>query len=128
MEEILNGVSWPGVVIGAIVAFLLCWLWFSPRLFGKGWAEGVGADPDSASEMPLGAMATQAAGLFLMSWFVGVTAVSNQLLTVILGTVAFAVLSYAGGMFSKKNGYARGVEAGYLISALAIMIISQAIF
>ncbi|MEM7024185.1 MAG: hypothetical protein AAF637_16585 [Pseudomonadota bacterium] len=82
----------------------------------------------AASEMPVGAMVSQGIGLLLMSWFVGVTAVSNALFTVILGTVAFTVLAYSGGMFSKKSGYARNVEAGYWLVSLVIMIICQGIF
>ncbi|MEJ6500328.1 MAG: hypothetical protein QNL16_04010 [Rhodobacterales bacterium] len=39
MMEITSGVSWSGVVAGAVASFLLGWLWFSPMLFGKKWAE-----------------------------------------------------------------------------------------
>lgn len=128
MAEIITGVSWMGVIAGAVVAFLVGWLWYSPKMFGTKWAEGVGVDLGAASEMPVGAMVAQIIGLFLMSWFVGVTAASNLLLTVILGTVAFTVMAYAGGMFGRKSKYARGVDAGYWIVALVIMIISQGIF
>lgn len=128
MAEILTGVSWAGVFVGAIVAFLLGWLWYSPKLFGTKWAQGVGVDLGAASDMPMGAMLAQIIGLFLMSWFVGVTAASNLLLTVILGTIAFTVLAYAGGMFGHKSSYARNVDAGYWIISLVIMIICQGIF
>ena len=128
MNELTLGVSWLGVAVGAIVSFFVGWLWYSPKLFGTRWAEGVGVEMGSASDMPVGAMVFQVTGLILMSWFVGVTAASNALLTVILGTLAFVVLAYSGGMFSKKSTYARNVEAGYWISALVIMIICQGIF
>lgn len=103
MGELTTGVSWLGVVVGAVVSFLVGWLWFSPKLFGVKWAEGVGVELGAASEMPVGSMVFQVIGLLLMSWFVGVTAVSNALLTVILGTLAFTALAYSGGMFSKKS-------------------------
>ncbi len=128
MGELLNGVSWLGVVAGAVVSFLVGWLWYSPKLFGVKWAEGVDVELGDASEMPVGAMVSQVIGLLLMSWFVGVTAVSNALLTVILATVAFTVLAYSGGMFTKKSGYARMVDAGYWLVALVIMIVCQGIF
>ena len=128
MGELLNGVSWLGVLAGAVVSFLVGWLWYSPKLFGVKWAEGVGVELGDASEMPVGAMVSQVIGLLLMSWFVGVTAVSNALLTVILATVAFTVLAYSGGMFTKKSSYARMVDAGYWIVALVIMIVCQGIF
>ena len=128
MNELTLGVSWLGVAVGAIVSFFLGWLWFSPMLFGTKWADGVGVELGTASEMPVGAMVCQVIGLILMSWFVGVTAVSNALLTVILGTLAFVVLAYSGGLFTKKSNYARSVEAGFWISALVIMIVCQGVF
>ena len=128
MAELTTGVSWLGVIVGAVVSFLAGWLWYSPKLFGPKWAEGVGVEMGTANEMPAGAMASQGIGLLLMSWFVGVTAASEALLTVILGTVAFTVLAYSGGMFRKNSGYARNTDAGYWLVALVIMIICQGIF
>ena len=128
MQELTMGVSWIAVVVGAIAAFLVGWIWYLPNVFGAKWAEGVGVDTGAASEMPVGAMISQIIGLFLMSWFVGVTAVSNALLTVILATVAFGTLAYSSGMFARKSAYARGVEAGYLAVSLVVMIVAQGIF
>ena len=128
MGELTTGVSWLAVVIGTVASFLVGWLWYSPKLFGPKWAEGVGVKMGTASEMPVAAMVTQIVGLLLMSWFVGVTAVSNALLTVVLGTVAFTVLAYSGGLFTKKSTYARNVDAGYWLVCLVVMIISQGIF
>lgn len=128
MAEITNGVSWIAVIVGAVAAFLAGWLWYSPMLFGPKWAEGVGVKMGTASDMPVAAMATQAIGLLLMSWFVGVTAANNALLTVILATLAFTVLAYSGGLFTKKSAYARNTDAGYWIIALVVMVIVQGIF
>ncbi len=128
MAELTTGVSWLAVIVGTIVSFLIGWLWYSPKLFGPKWADGVGVKMGSANEMPVGAMVSQIVGLFLMSWFVGVAAVSNALSTVILATLAFVVLAYSGGMFSRKSTYARNVDAGYWVVSLVIMIICQGLF
>ena len=98
MAEITANVSWLAVIVGAIVSFLVGWIWYGP-LFGKGWAEGVGVELGNAQDMPMGAMVMQAVGLLLMSWFVAVTAASNLLLTVILATVAFTAMGMSGAMF-----------------------------
>ncbi len=127
MEEITAGVNWTAVVAGAVVAFVAGWLWYSPKLFGRGWAEGSGVQLDDASKMPMGAMLAQAAGLFLMSWFVAVTAANDALAIVILATLAFTALAGAGAMFSGKNAYARHVDAGYWLVALVIMIAANAV-
>lgn len=128
MEEITANVSWLAVVTGAIAAFLIGWLWYSPRLFGTKWAEGVGAKLSDSDEMPMGAMQAQAIGLLLMSWFVSVTAANDALLTVILATFAFTMLAYGGGMFAKHSSYARSVNAGYWIVSMVVMVIANGIF
>ncbi len=125
MGEITTGVSWLAVIAGAIVSFLAGWLWYSPKLFGEKWAAGSGVKMGTGDQMPAGAMAAQGIGLLLMSWFVGVTAVSSALSTVVLATVAFTVLAYSGGSFSGKSAYARYVDAGYWIVCLVIMIVCE---
>ncbi len=128
MQEIFADVSWTAVVVGAVVSFLVGWLWYSPLLFGQKWADGVGVEMNTADKMPFGAMGMQLLGLLLMSWFVGVTAKTEALLTVILGTVAFAVLAASGSLFARNSSAAAWINAGYWIIALIVMIISQGIF
>jgi hypothetical protein len=125
MGEITNGVSWLAVIAGAIISFLLGYFWYSPKLFGTKWAEGSHVKLNTTDAMPIGAMVSQGLGLLLMSWFVGVTANSNALFTVILATLAFTVLAFSGNSFSGKSNYARWVDAGYWIGCLAIMVLAQ---
>lgn len=128
MNELIADVSWAAVIVGAVVSFLVGWLWYSPMLFGRKWAEGLGLKLGTANDMPVGAMVAQIIGLLLMSWFVAVTAASEALLTVIMATIAFTALGYSGGMFAKQNTYVRNVNAGYWIVSLIIMIICNGIF
>jgi hypothetical protein len=125
MGEITSGVSWLAVLAGAVLSFLVGWLWYSPKLFGEKWAAGSGVKMGSAGQMPVVAMASQGIGLLLMSWFVGVTANTSALYTVILATVAFTVLQFSGNSFSGKSPYARYVDAGYWIASLVIMILCE---
>ena len=67
MDELTKDVSWLAVVVGTIIPFLAGWLWYSPKLFGPNWAEGVGVKLGTAGEMPVGAMVVQLIGLMLMS-------------------------------------------------------------
>ena len=125
MGEITIGVSWLAAIAGAVLSFLLGYFWYSPTLFGTKWAEGSGVKLNTADKMPMAAMATQGIGLLLMSWFVGVTAVSSALSTVILATLAFTVLQFSGNSFSGKSSYARLADAGYWVACLIIMILAQ---
>lgn len=127
MQEIIANVNWLAVIVGAVVAFLAGWLWYSPMLFGKTWAAGNNLELGSAQDMPMAAMATQGVGLLLLSWFVGVTAVESKLFTFILAVVAFSVLNASGGLFTKKPGAVIGIDIGYWIVAAIIMFLAQGI-
>ncbi|MDH3582096.1 MAG: DUF1761 domain-containing protein [Hyphomicrobiales bacterium] len=127
MAEITANVNWLAVIVGWVLAFLLGWLWYSPKLFGEKWAQGVGVELGGGGDMPMGAMISQAVGLFLLAWVVGVTAASNALLTFILIIAAIAVLMASGGLFAKKSTYAIRTEAGYLVAAAVVMFLAQAI-
>lgn len=128
MGELVDGVNFLGVIVGAVAAFLVGWLWYSPVLFGPKWAEGVGVEMGTAQTMPVGAMVSQALGLLLVSWLVGITAASNALLTILLAAIAFGILGYSGGMFRKNSAYARVTDLGYLIASVIVMIVFQGIF
>lgn len=127
MSELTSGISWLAVGAGAVASFLLGWVWYLPNVFGTKWAHGVGVQLGSAASLPVGALVSQLIGLFLLSWLVGVTAVANALSTLILATAAFTVLAYSGGMFARKSGAARAIEAGYWIASLVVMVICQAV-
>jgi hypothetical protein len=128
MMELTSGVSWTGVIVGAIAAFVVGWAWFSPMLFGKKWADAHGVEMGSASEMPVKAMVAQLIGLFLVSWFVGVTAVGGALATAILALLGFAMLYDSGAMFAKVPTPGRLINLGYWIVSFAVMVIAQGIF
>ena len=127
MQEITASVSWLAVIVGTILSFLLGWLWYSPMLFGKKWAEGVGVELGAASDMPVGAMVTQLIGIFLLAWVFGVTAANEALLTIILVVLALAALIFSGGMFAKKSMYAVYTESGFIIAMGVVMFLVQAV-
>jgi len=128
MEEITANVSWLAVIVGAVLSMGLGFLWFNPKSpIGKIWAEGVGVGLTPPEKFPALAMAMNTLGLFSMSWFVGVTATNNALLTVILGTVAFSLLNGAHTLFSGSSKGAALVTMSYWLIALVLMILSQGI-
>lgn len=123
--ELTANVNWLAVIVGALVAFFVGWLWYSPMLFGKKWAAGNGIEMGTASSMPIAAMVLQAVGLLLVSWFVGVTAVSSALLTFILAVVAFGVMNISTGLFAKKPKAVVLIDFGYLLVAAIVMFLAQ---
>jgi Protein of unknown function (DUF1761) len=127
LEEVVTGVNWLAVIVGTVVAFGLGMLWFSPKMFGKKWAEG-SHNIQPPESPPIGAIIVQFIGTFLMAWLVGITAKNNALLTIIVAIFAIAILQAAAGMFGQKSRYAVWVDAGYVIAMGIIMIIVQGIF
>lgn len=127
MEE-ATSLNWLAVIVGTVVAFLVGWLWYSPKLFGKGWAEGSRVELGSADSMPVFAMGTQVVALFLLALVIGITATTDALATATLAILAVAAFVVSGGAFIRKSGYALGVDAGYVIVAGVVMIAAQGIF
>ena len=126
MSEITAGVNWIAVIVGALVSFGLGALWYSPKMFGNKWLEGVGVSSDDTSSVA-GAMVTQIIATLLLAWVVGVTAANDALLTIILIVLTIVFLLIANGLFAKKSHYAVSVEAGFVVAMTVIMIASQAI-
>jgi len=127
MDEIVANVNWLAVIVGAVLAFLLGWLWYSPVLFGKKWAAGVGVELGSANSMPVGAMVAQIIGTFLLAWLFGVTAKNNALLTIILVVLTLIAFTASSGQYVKKSSAAILIEAGYIVAMAVVLFVVQAI-
>ena len=127
MVELTEGVNWLAVIIGTILSFILGWVWYSPLLFVKKWAEGINVMPNPDAKMPMSALAMQLLGTFLLAWLVGITAAHNALATIILVFVTIMALIVSGGIFSSKSNYAIATEAGFIAAMAVVMIAVQAI-
>ena len=127
MSELTMNVDWIAVIVGGVAAFLLGWLWYSPKLFGTKWAEGVGIKLGADCVMPVAAMVTQLIGTFLLAWVVGITAAHNALMTVILIVVTIVTLIIANGLFAKKSCNAIAIEASFIVAMAVVMVAVHAI-
>lgn len=125
MNELTEGVSWAAVVISFIVSFMLGWLWYGPKLFGKKWAEGVGLELGGGGDMPMAAMVTQALGTFTLAWLFGVTTASAAPLTMALAMITLVLLIISNGKYAQKSNAAILIEATYIIAMGLVMIICQ---
>jgi hypothetical protein len=127
MSELTANVNWLAVIVSAVAAYALGWLWYSPKAFGPKWAEGVGLPPNPPAELPVPAMTMQAVGTFLLAWLGGITAARNALLTFILIVLTIAALMFASGLFTKKSQYAIYTESGYVVAMAVVIVIVHAI-
>ena len=127
--ELTDAINWLAVIVSFILSFLLGWLWFSPKLFGKKWADGVPgvSMEDNCGKPPALAMITQALGIFCLAWLIGITASYNALATTILIAVTVILLIISNGKFANKSTMAVVIEAAYILDMVIIMVICQAL-
>lgn len=128
MNELTSNVNWLAVIVGTIVSFLIGWLWYSPILFGKKWAEGSGVELGNSSSMPVAAMVTQLISTFFLALLVGITAAQNALATIILIVLTIAGFVMSVGLFVKKSNFAILVDGGFILIMGVVMVIIQGIF
>lgn len=121
----LAAVNWLAVLVGAVAAFLLGWLVYSPVLFVKRWAEGSHVDLNDGGSPPAFAMVAQIVALLLLALVIGVTETSGALYTAILAILAAAAFAVSNGAFCRKSSFAMAVDGGYVIAAGVVMILAQ---
>ncbi len=120
-------VNWTAVVVGAVLAFIAGWVWYSPKVFGTKWASGSKITMSGTKQMPMAPMLAQAVGTFLFAWVIGVTETTSNIALAILIAITFAVLVKAAGLFSQKSKYAIWVDASYILVMALIMILTHAV-
>ncbi|MEN8832775.1 MAG: DUF1761 domain-containing protein [Pacificibacter sp.] len=124
METTVEPFNILAVIVGAIVAFLVGWIWYGP-LFGKKWAEGSGVELGSASSMPIFAMVAQFVALLTLSIVVGITATTSALFTALFAILAAALFVTSAGAFVKKSNEAIAIDFGFIVIAGVVMILCQ---
>ena len=127
MGDVAANVNWIAVVVGTVVSFLLGGLWYSPALFGKKWAAGVGVDLGTASSMPGVALAAQLAATFSLAWLIGLAVDRHGFLVDVLIVAMPVLFIVSNGLFAKKSGYAIAVEAGFIVAMGLVMNVVQAL-
>ena len=127
MELIIYSVNWLAVLVGAIAAYALGALWYSPKMFGKKWMKSVGLDENDKGPV-MTAMIAQGVGTLLLAWVIGVTETTQNIMLALLIALTIAVLIKANGLFANKGMYAIKVDAGYVVVMVIVMILAQAIF
>jgi len=128
MDGITMNVNWTAVGVGALVAYLLGWAWYSPILFVKTWMAGNGLPIDDNPKPPIAAMLVQAVGTFSLSWVIGITAAQNALLMALLIVLTIVVLTVSARLYVQKNASVIAIDAGYLVLMGVVMIVCQGIF
>ena len=116
--------NWAAVVVGALAAFGLGMLWFSPRMFGKAWAAGSHNIQPPVSP-PIVAMLIQFVGTAILALVVGITETNQAIMTAIGAILAVSLIVAGMDLFSQKSGKAAAIDAGYIVAAGVLMILAH---
>ena len=127
MNELTMNVNWLAVCVGTVLSFMLGWLWYSQKVFGKKWAEGSGIEVTDSSAMPGAPLVFQLLATFLLAWLIAITATHDALLTAILILLTVACFVAANSMFIKKSAAAIMIEVGFVLAMGVVMIVVHAI-
>ena len=127
MNELTMNVNWLAVGIGTVLSFMLGWLWYSPKVFGKKWAEGSGIELTDSSAMPVTPLIFQLLATFLLAWLIAITATQEALLTAILILLTVACFVATNSMFVKKSSTAIMIEVGFVLAMGIVMIAVHAL-
>lgn len=125
MDSLTANVEWLPTILGAVIAFLVGWLWYSPKLFVVAWLEGVRLPADAGDDMPAAAMIVQAAGTLLLSWVLAVCFVNGALLFAGLIVLTLAAIIASNGLYVQKSHTAIAIEIGYIAVMSVIMVGTQ---
>lgn len=121
-----SGMNWAAVAAGTLAAYALGMAWFSPALFGKGWATG-SHDISLPASPPVAAMVIQFLATLALALVVGMTETSNALFTAVLAILAVALFVAGMDLFSQKSGRATMIDAGYVLAGGILMILAHAV-
>jgi hypothetical protein len=127
MSELISEVNWIAVVVGTVLAYVLGAAWYSTKMFGTKWAEGVGVELSDDMKLPVAAMSMQFVATFCLAWVIGIMATTHALYTAILICVVVVTMIAANGMFAQKSCYAIATESGFIASMSFIMIVCQGV-
>ncbi len=121
MQELLSNIEWVPVLVSFVLAFGLGWLWYSPVMFYEKWNAGKGGGVWQAPMwMP---MSAQAVSTLLLAIITNLAATDGHVGHAVLVAITIAGFVKANGLYSGKNKYAVGVEAGFVIAMIVVMVV-----
>ena len=119
-----EGVNWLGVGLGAVLAFVAGWFYYSPKGFYSMWSASAGVQHKPGDPMAA-AFGSLVAGLILYAVFVGVMMARGQTGPLVFGIFAFIIMGYASNAFKKLGAVSRTVDAGSWALSGLLMIGAQ---
>ena len=125
MEILLAGVNWLAVGVSTMICFGLGALWYSPKLFGTKWAQGVGIEIGPETKQPMGALIVQFVGTLILAWIIALAHTNGAYSSAVLIVIMGACLLMAGNLFANHDTYSTVVEGAFVVVMALIMVASN---
>lgn len=123
MDLLTTGISWWAVGVSTVICFVLGALWYSPLMFLKPWAEGVGVEAGGPATPPVAAMVLQLTGTFFLAWLVALADAVDAWPVVVLIVISSTTLLISANLFSAHTMTASLIQGLYIVAMAAIMAV-----
>ena len=123
MIYILADVDWLTVLVGTAVSYLVGWVWYSPRVYGKIWADGLGVD--ISGPPPITAMALLLVGYFILNIFINILVITEAGEYLFVAGLGFILTGYSGETFAGHPRIVKFINAGCQVVILSLAMSVQ---
>lgn len=124
MEAFIAQIEWTPVLVSTVVAFMVGWAWYSPKLFVKPWMAGLPKPPVWQAPMWM-PMSAQLGSTLFLAIIVNMSYQHGHIGHAVL--VALTIMGFikANGMYSGKNKMAISIEVLYILVMVVIMVLTN---
>lgn len=124
METFFSQIEWAPVLVSTIVAFMVGWAWYSPKLFYEKWQNGLPKPPVWHAPMWMPMFAQFGSTLFLA---IIINFAMQAGYTTLIVLIVFTIAGFikANGMYSGKTKMAISIEATYILVMSIIIYVTN---
>lgn len=123
MEELLQNADWLVILVSFVLAFGLGWLWYSPYLFLKPWAQAAGLSLDGPKDGMGKAMFAQGVATFLLAVVTNMAYADGHVGHALIVAVMAAFFVMSSNHYKKQGCAVARIEGGYILAMAILMII-----
>ena len=121
----MTDVSLVAVIVATVLSFMLGGIWYSPRVFGARWSEGVGIDLESedAGKHAVKALSVQFVSTLLLAWVLGAMVDAGEWLMIAATVGVASIILISAGLFHRNSHFAAVIEGVFVLMMAAVMIV-----
>lgn len=118
MIYLFEDIGWFAVLAGTVISYLIGWFWYSPLMYGKKWAEGLGVD--MSGPPPVFALVLMVFAYLLLNVFINLLVVTEAIYYMAFAGGGFIVMGYSGETFAGHPRSVRLINAGCQVNILVL--------